>query len=43
MRKACERFRDCTESGIWPGYSDEPEDIETIRLPPWVTRIEEYA
>jgi hypothetical protein len=32
-RKAIERFRDCTESGIWPGYTTE---IQWISLPPWV-------
>jgi hypothetical protein len=37
---AIERFRDCTESGIWPGYS---QDIELISLPAWATRTEEYA
>lgn len=31
-RNAIERFRDCTESGIWPAYSDE---IELVTLPPW--------
>jgi hypothetical protein len=39
-RQAIERYRDCAESGIWPGYS---QDIELISLPPWATRIEEYA
>ena len=40
-RQAIERYRDCRESGIWPGYSD---DIELISLPSWaVPRIEEYA
>ncbi len=34
-RQAIERFRDCTESGFWPGYSD---DIEYISLPPWAAR-----
>ena len=34
-RKAIERFRDCTESGIWPGYSNE---IQWVSLPPWVRR-----
>lgn len=32
---AMERYRDCTEAGKWPGYSD---DIELISLPPWTLR-----
>lgn len=41
---AIERYRDCTESGIWPGYSGHPGDIELISLPAWATpRTEEYA
>jgi hypothetical protein len=39
-RQAIERFRDCTEAGIWPGYSD---DIELISLPPWALRDLEYT
>lgn len=39
-RRAIERFRDCTEAGRWPGYS---EDIEQISLPPWALRDLEYA
>jgi PDDEXK-like domain of unknown function (DUF3799) len=35
--EACEIWRDCTETGIWPGYSDE---IELISLPPWALRAE---
>ncbi len=31
-RNALERFRDCSRSGIWPGYGD---DIKLITLPPW--------
>jgi len=27
-------FRDCTEAGVWPGYSD---DIQFLDLPRWVT------
>lgn len=38
MRLALEIFRDCSESGVWPGYSD---DIETISLPSWVVRAHE--
>lgn len=43
-RQAIERYRDCTESGVWPGYSGRPDDIELISLPSWATpRTEEYA
>lgn len=35
-RQAIERYRDCTEAGVWPGYSDEP--IEAIDLPFWAYR-----
>lgn len=38
--RALEVFRDCTEAGIWPGYSDE---IELISLPFWATRDLENA
>jgi hypothetical protein len=40
VSEALEIFRDCQESGIWPGY---PEDeITDIDLPAWV-RTEEYS
>lgn len=41
-RRALERYRDCSESGLWPGYS---ADIETIALPRWVgyQHDEEYS
>ena len=39
MEEACERFRDCTEAGIWPGYTQE---IELISLPPWARAREDY-
>lgn len=35
MRAARERYRDCTESGRWPGYSEEIEDLE---LPAYARR-----
>jgi PDDEXK-like domain of unknown function (DUF3799) len=38
MRLACEMFRDCTGSGIWPGYSDDTRDPDVISLPPWAAR-----
>jgi hypothetical protein len=39
-KAACERFRDCTKTDLWPGYPYEP-DITTVSLPPWKTRIPE--
>jgi hypothetical protein len=36
---ACEIYRDCTESGIWPAYSD---DVELIALPRWARTREDY-
>jgi hypothetical protein len=33
--RAMEIYRDCTESGIWPGYSPE---IELLDLPYWAYR-----
>lgn len=35
MELALEIFRDCTESGLWPGYGD---DIELISLPAYEVR-----
>lgn len=37
-RLALERYRDCTASGIWPGYS---ADITTVALPRWAERQHE--
>lgn len=34
-RRAIEIFAACQESGVWPSFSDE---IEEIALPPWVAR-----
>jgi hypothetical protein len=40
VTEALEIYRDCTASGVWPGYPlDEITDID---LPGWV-RTEEYA
>ena len=40
-RRALEVFAECTESGVWPGYSDE---IAYLSLPPWaaIRDTEEY-
>lgn len=40
-RRALEVFKDCTESGRWPGYTD---DITYLALPGWAERAdsEEY-
>jgi hypothetical protein len=44
LRTACEIFRDCTTTGIWPGYEAATDDgITYITLPPWAARSEEYA
>ena len=41
LRDACEIFRDCTQTGIWPGYEAAADDgITYITLPPWVARTE---
>jgi hypothetical protein len=37
-RLALEIFRDCTETGLWPGYTN---DVVQISLPPWARRYEE--
>lgn len=37
MRRAIEIYRDCTESGIWPGYT-QPDEIPLISLPAYATR-----
>lgn len=34
--QALEIYRDCVESGVWPGYSDH--DIELVGLPGWAER-----
>jgi PDDEXK-like domain of unknown function (DUF3799) len=40
-RLAIEIWRDCTETGIWPGYNPE-QTIETIRLPRWAVPDEDW-
>jgi hypothetical protein len=42
MRRAIERFRDCTQSGIWPQYSVPADAIETISLPRWAATEEDW-
>ena len=40
-RRACEIWRDCTESGLWPGYEADTDDgITYVSLPPWAARTE---
>jgi hypothetical protein len=34
--EACSVFRTCTETGVWPGYSD---DVELIAPPPWLAGL----
>ena len=34
-RLALEVFRDCTDAGVWPGYSS---GITRVSLPPWAQR-----
>ena len=34
-REALERYRDCMQAGVWPGYTDE---IQLVSLPPWARR-----
>jgi PDDEXK-like domain of unknown function (DUF3799) len=41
-RQALEIYRDCTTSGLWPGYDDYDDDIATIGLPGWAFRGEEW-
>lgn len=39
---ACEIWRDCTQSGYWPGYSDT--EITYVSLPRWARRpVEDFA
>ena len=43
-RHAIERFRDCTETGVWPGYeADTADGITYITLPPWAARAPEVS
>jgi len=41
-RRALERFRDCTESGTWPGYLPDTE-IATPAAPRWALYAEDNA
>jgi len=38
-RRALQIFRDCTDSGIWPGYQSS-DDFTTVRVPEWALREE---
>ena len=40
-RQAMEVYRDCTASGVWPGYNPDM-DIQTIRLPRWAMPAEDW-
>lgn len=37
-RTAYERWRDCTETGIWPGYAT---GVVLLDMPPWMTRTDD--
>jgi len=37
-RRAIDLYAQCSESGVWPGYSDE---VESVPLPVWVERAYE--
>ena len=41
VRHAIERYRDCTESGVWPAYT-EAGAIELITLPRWARNREDF-
>lgn len=34
--EACAVFRECTETGVWPGYSDV---VELVAPPPWLASL----
>jgi hypothetical protein len=40
-RQAMEVYRDCTESGQWPGYNPE-QTIEPIGIPRWARTLEDW-
>jgi hypothetical protein len=41
-RRARERFRDCTATGVWPGYQ-QPDESTRISLPRWAFYDEETS
>jgi hypothetical protein len=41
VQHAIERYRDCTESGVWPAYTDA-DSIELITLPRWARGREDF-
>lgn len=43
-RRALEIYRDCTASGVWPGYGDPSDPISYIAMPRWaeLRDTEEY-
>lgn len=38
-RRALQIFRDCTDSGVWPGFQS-PDNFTTVRVPDWALREE---
>lgn len=38
MRQALDTYKQCAESGEWPGY---PSEIHSVSLPPWVFRTDQ--
>ena len=41
-RRAMEVYRDCTEAGRWPGYSDADDEIALVSLPSWARGREDW-
>lgn len=40
MRRAAELYRDCLQTGVWPGYTRE---VTTLTLPNWAMPAEEWS
>lgn len=41
-RRAIDIYAACATAGEWPGYGDDPDEIQTISLPPWARAREDY-